>query len=282
MQYQTIRFQVDGAVATLSLDRPEARNALSLQMRAELDDVLPRLKAEAGKGIKALILTGANGHFCAGGDVKAQAARAAGDKGTLMEGRARLREAHPRLIELANLDMPVIVAVDGAAAGAGFSLALTGDFVLASERAFFVQSFGKLGLVPDWNSLYLLPRLVGLQKAKELVFTARRLPAHEAMALGIVHSVHKPEDLMAVARRMARKLAQASPAAIALSKNILNQSLHLDNRAVLEMEAMAQTIARDTDFHREAVRRFAAREPALFDWDAPDPAEPPAQGEGMR
>lgn len=279
MAHQTIQFKIHDAVATLTLDRPEVRNALSLQMRAELDEVMAQLKAEAGKGIKALILTGAGGHFCAGGDVKAQAARASGDKGTLMEGRARLREAHPRLIELANLDMPVIVAVDGAAAGAGFSLALAGDFILASERAFFVQSFGRLGLVPDWNSLYLLPRLVGLQKAKELIFTARRLPAREAMALGIVHSVHKPDGLMAAAERMARKLTRASPAAIALSKNILNQSLHLDNRVVLEMEAMAQTIARDSDFHREAVRRFAAHEPALFDWEAPDPHDPQPQGE---
>ncbi|MDO9434683.1 enoyl-CoA hydratase/isomerase family protein [Hydrogenophaga sp.] len=282
MEYQTIQFKVDDTVATLTLDRPEVRNALSLQMRAELDDVIPRLKAEAGKGIKALILTGANGHFCAGGDVKAQAVRAAGDKGTLMDGRARLREAHARLLELANLDLPVIVAVDGAAAGAGFSLALTGDFILASERAYFVQSFGRLGLVPDWNSLFLLPRLVGLQKAKELVFTARRLPAREAMAWGIVHAVHEPQDLMAAAERMARKLTRASPTAIALSKNILNQSLHLDNRTVLEMEAMAQTVARDTEFHREAVRRFAAREPALFDWDAPDQADPSLSKEGAR
>jgi 2-(1,2-epoxy-1,2-dihydrophenyl)acetyl-CoA isomerase len=276
--YQTIQFKIHDAVATLTLDRPEVRNALSLQMRAELDEVMAQLKFEAGKGIKALILTGAGGHFCAGGDVKAQSARASGDRGTPMEGRARLREAHPRLIELANLEMPVIVAVDGAAAGAGFSLALAGDFILASERAFFVQSFGRLGLVPDWNSLYLLPRLVGLQKAKELIFTARRLPAREAMALGIVHSVHEPQALMAAAERMARKLIRASPAAIALSKNILNQSLHLDNRAVLEMEAMAQTIARDSDFHREAVRRFAAHEPALFDWEAPDSPDQQPQG----
>lgn len=283
MEYQTIQFKIEDAVATLTLDRPEARNALSLQMRAELDDVLPQLRREAGKGIKALILTGASGHFCAGGDVKAQYARASsGDIGTPMEGRARLREAHPRLIELANLEMPVIVAVDGAAAGAGFSLALVGDFILASERAYFVQSFGRLGLVPDWNSLYLLPRLIGLQKAKELIFTARRLPAREAMALGIVHSVHEPKALMAAAQRMARKLTRASPAAIALSKNILNQSLQLDNRAVLEMEAMAQTIARDSDFHREAVRRFAAHEPALFDWEAPDPADQALRGEGAQ
>lgn len=283
MQYEQILFSVSDGVATLTLNRPEARNALSLQMRAELDDAVARIKAGAGKDIRALILTGAAGHFCAGGDVKMQHARAqTGQAGTAMEARARLREAHHRLIDLANLEVPVIVAVDGAAAGAGFSLALVGDFILASERAYFIQSFGRLGLVPDWNSLYLLPRLVGLQKAKELVFTARRVPAAEARALGIVHAVHPPEELMAQAQRMARRLARASPTAIALAKNILNQSLHQDNRTILEMEAFAQSVARSTDFHREAVRRFVSREPALFDWDQPDPdaaAAPDATGE---
>lgn len=284
MQYEQILFTVRDGVATLTLNRPEVRNALSLQMRAELDDALVRIKAGAGREIRALILTGAAGHFCAGGDVKAQHARSqAGEGGTAMEARARLREAHHRLIDLANLELPVIVAVDGAAAGAGFSLALVGDFILASERAYFIQSFGRLGLVPDWNSLYLLPRLVGLQKAKDLVFTARRVDAAEALALGIVHAVHAPGELMAQAERMARRLASASPTAIALAKNILNQSLHQDNRTILEMEALAQSVARATDFHREAVRRFVAREPALFDWDGPEaggagPREPWAEG----
>lgn len=278
MDYQHISFSVSESVATLTLNRPEARNALSLDMRADLDHALTRLRKEAGTTIKALVLTGAGGHFCAGGDVKAQYARSQGDAGTVMDARGRLREAHTRLIDLANLEMPVIVAVDGAAAGAGFSLALVGDFILASERAFFVQSFGRLGLVPDWNSMYLLPRLIGLQKAKELIFTARRVGAREAMALGLVHAVHAPEDLAAAATRMARRLTQASPTAIALSKNILNQSLHCDNRAILEMEAMAQTLARDTAFHREAVKRFATKQPALFDWDAPQGTGEEGQG----
>lgn len=267
MQYEQIQFAVHDGVATLAFNRPEVRNALSLQMRAEIDDVLAQLKAEAGKSIRALILTGAAGHFCAGGDVKAQHARSQGHRGTSMEARARLREAHNRLIDLANLEMPVVVAVDGAAAGAGFSLALVGDFILASERAYFVQSFARLGLVPDWNTLYLLPRLVGLQAAKELIFTGRRLSAAEAKTMGIVHSIHSPENLMPAAERMARRLASASTTAIALTKNILNQTFHQDNRAILELEAMAQSMARDTEFHREAVRRFVQREPALFDWE---------------
>jgi len=260
--------EVEEGVATLTLDRPQARNALSPTMRQELDESLVQLKAQAGREVRALVITGAGGHFCAGGDIKAQHARAATGGGTSMDARARLREAHNRLMDLANLEVPVVVAVDGAAAGAGFSLALTGDIILASDRAYFVQSFGRLGLVPDWNSLFLLPRLVGLQRAKELVFTARRVGAQEAQRIGLVHSVHASQHLMGAAQRLARRLAHASPAAIALSKNILNQSLHLDNRVVLELEAMAQAVARDSAFHRDAVQRFVDKAPPLYDWEA--------------
>ncbi|WP_288251617.1 enoyl-CoA hydratase/isomerase family protein [uncultured Hydrogenophaga sp.] len=269
MPYRQITYEVHEGVATLTLNRPEARNALSDTMRPELDDVLVQLRAAAGKEVKALVLTGAEGHFCAGGDVKAQRARSLEGQGKRLphESRTRMRNDHARIIEFANLEMPVIVAVDGAAAGAGFSLALAGDYILASDRAYFVQSFGRLGLVPDWNSMYLLPRLVGLQRAKDLVFSARRLPAAEALSMGLVHSVHAPGDLLAKARGLARRFTHASTTAIALAKNILNQSLHLDNRAALEMEAMAQAIARDTPFHSEAVARFANKQPALFDWE---------------
>ncbi len=151
----------------------------------------------------------------------------------------------------------------------------SGGVVLAEthDAAGSLQAFGRLGLVPDWNSLYLLPRLVGLQRAKELIFTARRVDAAEALHIGLVHSVHEPQALMPAAQRLARRLARASPTSIALSKNILNQSLHLDNRAVLELEAMAQAVARDSEFHREAVSRFAHKQPALFDWEALEAAD---------
>jgi len=268
MTFQQISFEVDDGVATLTLNRPEARNALSPEMRREIDAVLPILKTEAGKSIRALIFTGAGGHFCAGGDVKAMHERR-GDT-SAFGGRDRLREAHNRLTDLMNLEMPVIVAVDGAAAGAGFNLALVGDFVLASERAFFVQSFVRIGLVPDWNGFHLLPRLIGLNKARELMLTGRRVRAQEALALGLVHSVHPPQRLMDEARRMARRFLKAPTRAIGLSKMMLHQSFHLDARALLELEAFAQATARDSQYHRDAVARFVARQPPMFDWDAPD------------
>lgn len=282
MAYEQITYHVEDGVAVLTLNRPHARNALSDAMRPEIDSVLADVRREAGKGVKALVITGAAGHFCAGGDVKAQHARAKEGPARLpSDSRQRMRNDHARVQELANLEVPVIAAVDGAAAGAGFSLALAADFILASDRAFFVQSFGRLGLVPDWNSMYLLPRLVGLQRAKELVFSARRVGAAEALEMGLVHSVHPHDQLLVQAGRLARRLTHASTVAIGLAKNIMNQAQHLDNRVALEMEAMAQAIARDTPFHREAVARFAGKQPALYDWEALCAADAAARaGEG--
>ncbi|MBE0593445.1 MAG: enoyl-CoA hydratase/isomerase family protein [Burkholderiaceae bacterium] len=274
MEFEQIRFEVSDEVATLTLNRPEARNALSIPMRRDLDAALAILKAEAGTTIKALVLTGAGGAFCAGGDVKAMHERR-GENSTYAS-RGRLREAHNRLTDLMNLEMPVIVAVDGAAAGAGFNLALAGDFILASDRAFFIQSFVRIGLVPDWNGLFLLPRLVGLQRAKEIMFTGRRIRAEEACRLGIVHSVHPQAQLMGAAMAMARRFCRAPTNAIGLSKNILNQSFHLDARTILELEAYAQATARGGEYHRAAVERFVTRQPSLFDWDAMDKDQPVA------
>lgn len=278
MAFTHATFEVEDKVATLTLNRPEARNALSPEMRRDIDAAIERVKDEAGTGIKALIITGAGGSFCAGGDVKAMHARstlgdgkpAANAAPSAHAGRAGMRAAHTRLIELMNLEVPVICAVDGAAAGGGCNFALAGDFVLASERAVFIQSFVKIGLVPDWNGLFILPRLVGLQKAKELMFTGRKVRAAEAKELGMVHSVYKPEDLMPAARKMAKKFTRASTAAIGMMKNLLNQSFHLDPKTMLEFEALAQGTARLEPYHAEAVARFSKKEPALFDWDAED------------
>ncbi|TWT08757.1 enoyl-CoA hydratase/isomerase family protein [Reyranella sp. CPCC 100927] len=266
MQLTHIRFEVADEIATITLNRPDARNALSTEMRQDLDQVLALLKEQAGRQVKAAIITGAGGNFSAGGDVKRMRAQ----EEPPLEMRKRMRDAHNRLHDLVNLELPVIVAVDGAAAGAGCNLALAGDFILATPRAFFLQAFGRIGLVPDWSGLFLLPRIVGLQKAKELIFSARRLPAAEAKELGIVYAIHSPETLMAEARKLAGRFRHASTAAIAMSKTILNHSFELDLHAVLEMEATSQAIARNTDYHRQAVARFSNRQPSLFDWEAMD------------
>jgi len=127
--------------------------------------------------------------------------------------------------------------------------------------------------VPDWSGFYLLPRIVGLQRAKELIFSARKLSAAEAREYGIVFQLHEEAELMGAARALAARFAKASTTAIGLSKTILNQSFNLDHRAMLEMEAFAQAVAYGSDYHSAAVDRFVAKQPALFDWEAMDRAQ---------
>ena len=266
MAFQHLIFDVADEIATITLNRPEARNALSESMRTELDAVLAELKREGGRSIKAAILTGAGRAFCAGGDVKAMKSR---DKGA-ETSRRRMRESHNRLYDLMNLEMPVIAAVNGAAAGAGCNLALACDFILATPCSIFVQAFGRIGLMPDWSGFFLLPRIVGLQRAKELIFSARKLGAAEAREYGIVHELHEEEALMDAARALAGRFTKASTTAIGLSKTILNQSFNLDHRSMLEMEAFAQAVASGSEYHAAAVTRFVEKQPTLFDWEAMD------------
>ncbi len=258
MNYQTIRFDVHDGVALLTLNRPERRNAIDLAMRGEIPDAIARVRSDPA--IRAMILTGAGGHFCAGGDISSMQ----GAVGDAAAGRERLRANIGWVEDLVMLDRPVIAAVDGHAAGAGCNLALAADIVLATPAARFTQSFLRVGLVPDFAGLYLLPRIVGLQRAKELVFSARALAADEARDLGIVHSIHPAERLLEAARSMALGFCLASPTALGLAKQSLNRSFNLDLRTALEMEANAQGICFTTDWHREAVRRFLAKEPAQY------------------
>ena len=264
MSYEHVLFDVSDNIATLTLNRPDALNALSADLAKDLGRAIDEVKERAGDDVRSLILTGAGRAFCAGGDIKSMNA----EKRTAATQRARLRTAQPRILDLLNLELPVISLVNGPAAGAGANLALAADFVFATPRGMFMQAFGRIGLVPDYAGFYILPRLVGLQKAKELIFTARKVGAQEAQSMGLVHTIVSEDNAMAETREFAGRLANASTTAIGLAKNILNQSHNLDMRALLDMEAAAQGVASATDFHREAVRRFAAKEPALYDWEA--------------
>lgn len=166
-----------------------------------------------------------------------------------------------------NLEIPVISAVNGLAYGAEFSLALTADVVLATPQARFCAVFGRNGLVPDLDMFYLLLRIVGLGRAKELVLSARSVKAAEAQSLGIVQAIHEPDALAPAARRLARRFAHGAPAALGLSKNILNQSLHLDQHALEDLECHAQAVCMDSDYYRDAVRRTLDKQPLAFDWE---------------
>jgi len=265
--FENMTFEVFDGVAIVTIDRPEARNALNEAVRRDLGRALDRIEEGIGSTIHAAILTGAGGAFCAGGDINTLKQSSGGPAS---QTRQRLRDSHRLMSRWFNLDVPTIAAVDGAAAGAGFSLALTCDFVIASPRARFVLSFGRIGLVPDWGALYLLPRIVGLQKAKELAFSARIVDAEEAHALGIVYEIVGDGEAVSAAVTFANRFRNASTLAISMTKDMLNQSFERDLATSLDIEASAQAIANNSDYHRDAVSRFLNKEPALFDWEKQD------------
>lgn len=259
--FETLRFRVQNQVATLTFHNPASRNALSAQMRVELAQVLAAVRAD--RDIRALILTGANGHFCAGGDIRAMAANANMDAGSW---RNRMQDLHTWLEDLITLDRPVVAAVDGAAAGAGFSFALAADFVLATPRAKFCMSFMKIGLVPDCGAFLTLPRVVGMQRAKELMLSARDVSAEEALRLGIVMELHAPDQLLPRAEALAASFVHASPTAVSLVKRTLAGATGAPLATLLEQEATAQAVAAGAPEHQAAVKRFLAKEPLAFQW----------------
>jgi 2-(1,2-epoxy-1,2-dihydrophenyl)acetyl-CoA isomerase len=259
--YEAITWQVPDGIGVLTLNRPDKRNALDVTMREEIAEVL-RI-ARRDPGIKALLLTGAGGAFCAGGDLAALEAV----RHDLQGARERIRDLHTWFPELVNLEKPVIAAVDGAAFGAGFMLAIAADFVLASPRARFCAVFARVGLVPDLGAFWLLPRILGLQRAKELVMTARTVAAEEAKSLGIVLEIHPQEALLDAAMGFAGRFRNAPTAALGMAKHALNQSFNLDQHALAELEAFGQAIAVNSRYHRQAVDRFLAKQPLEFDWD---------------
>ncbi|CAE6753414.1 Short-chain-enoyl-CoA hydratase [Paraburkholderia domus] len=260
MTHDDLLFDVKDGVATLTLNRPEQKNALSSPMRDGLDDAVRRIRRD--REIRAVILRGAGGDFCSGGDVRGMSPRSAED------GRNRIDDLHPFVSALIDLDRPVIAAVDGVAYGAGFSLALTADFVIATPRARFCLPFLKVGLVPDCGAFYTLPRVIGLSRAKDLVFTGREIGAEEAQRMGAVFEIHSPDALYHRAEQIAQSLSGASSIAFGLSKRALNMSLSGDLRTLLEMESAAQGIACTTQAHQDAVQRFKEKLPARFQWTA--------------
>lgn len=258
-----------GAVAVLTLNRPQARNALDLELREAMAQAVAQVRDDPA--VRAVVLTGAGGHFCAGGDVKAIAEGGQGGR-DIYEGRERIRKIHRWLDELVDLEKPVIAAVDGVAFGAGLSLALAADFVFASPRAKFCAVFSRLGFVPDMGAMYLLPRAIGLARAKEMVFSARVVGAQEALSLGLVQQVCA-DDVLAEAIGFARRFEQAPTGAIGLAKSVMNHAFESERRDVYAQEAMAQAMARESAFHQEAVRRFLAKEPPAWQWpEAPTPS----------
>lgn len=265
MAGDTVLVERQGGVAIVTLNRPAAKNAIDIATTDALTAAMRALRAD--EAVRAVVLTGAGGDFCSGGDVKGMGEGGARTPEQRRAGMARYRELAEAL---AALDKPLVAAIDGVAFGAGLSIALYADIVLASTRARMAMVFHRIGLVPDVGAWYNLPRVVGLQRAKELIYSAREFGAQEALQMGLALEVLAPEALLARALEIARSFEGASPVAFSLSKQALAASQQSDLRTMLEMEATAQAVAGSSEYFRESVRRFAAKEPAQFRWPRKD------------
>ena len=242
-------------VLVLTLNRPEKLNAITGEL---LDALYAALKeGEEDREVRALLLTGAGRAFSAGQDLTEF-----GDRKPDYEAHLR---RYNRVVEaLSGLEKPLVVAVNGVATGAGMSLALWGYLRLAAVGASFTTAFVRIGLVPDSGLSFLLPRLVGLAKAQELLLLSPRLSAEEALALGLVHRVVPAEKLMEEALSLAKELAQGPTRAYALTKKLLLETYRLSLTEALALEAVLQGQAGQTQDHEEGVRAFREKRPPRF------------------
>ena len=261
MNYSLIDLQVQSGIATLTLNRPDKRNAMSDDMRTEFIHALEHVTAD--KSIRALVLTGAGKGFCDGGDISGMERRMNAPAGEVgFNGWHRQQRVHHTQSLLHTMPKPVIAAVNGAASGLGADTALACDFIIANEWASFSWSYIHRGIIPDGGGMYFLPRRVGLPKAKELIFTGRKVDADEAVALGIVDRKTSADKLLADAQAWAAELSKGSGTALALGKTILNQSFEMSAQQVFAQGSQAQGICYTSTEHRESVMAFLAKSAA--------------------
>jgi enoyl-CoA hydratase/carnithine racemase len=261
MSFTLIDLKVDAQIATITLNRPDKRNAMSDAMRSEFIEALEQVAAD--KSIKALVLTGAGKGFCAGGDIAGMERRMNAPAGEVgFNGWHRQQRVHHTQALLHTMPKPVIAAVNGAASGLGADTALACDFIIASEYASFTWSYIHRGIIPDGGGMYFLPRRVGLPQAKELIFTGRKVDVEEALTLGIVDRKTSSATLVADAKAWAADLGKGSATALALTKTILNQSFELSAHDVFAQGSQAQGICYTSTEHRESVMAFLAKSSA--------------------
>jgi enoyl-CoA hydratase/carnithine racemase len=249
---------VTGPVAVLTLNRPRARNALNDAarevLRAELEDL-----AE-DPGVRVIILTGAGSAFCAGGDVKGMQERLEQPPGQVaVRGWRRQHQTGALVSRLVTTEQVTIAAVNGPAMGLGMDIALACDFIVAAPEAKFAASFVKRGLIPDGGSLYFLPRRVGLQLTKELIYSGRTVDAEEALRIKLADRLAEPGALLAEAHAYAAQFTGNSRSAIALMKSIVSRTFETPFELMSAQGHSAQAISYTTDEHRESVERFLER-----------------------
>ncbi|HTK64049.1 MAG TPA: enoyl-CoA hydratase-related protein [Pseudonocardia sp.] len=260
-EYATILLDVDGPVATLTLNRPHRRNALTIEMDEELEDALARIAAD--RALRAVIITGAGTGFCSGADLDGSVANEV-DKASPVYAQRRLRRSSKLVEVIIGLPKPVIAAVNGAAVGAGCNLALACDLVLAADTARFGQMQFKRGLGIEMGASWTLPRLIGLHKAKEFAFWPELIDARRAAELGVVNRIHPADKLLKEARALAAKISENAPIGLGLAKAALNKSHSMSLAEALDNEAQGQGFLWATADAKEGINAFIEKRPPNF------------------
>ncbi|MBM7666981.1 2-(1,2-epoxy-1,2-dihydrophenyl)acetyl-CoA isomerase [Solibacillus kalamii] len=257
MLNKTIQVTIaENGVCTVKLNRPQVRNALDLPMREELRDFFTEVKNN--DDVKVIVLTGEGNTFSAGGDLSASKDVDGAN------GRKRLQSGHEMVSSIVNLEKPVIAAVNGAAAGAGVSLALACDLIIANHSAVFIQSFSKVGLIPDLGAIYFLPRLIGRHRALEMMFLGDKVSSEQALELGIVNRVVGDESLTNEVYKLAEQLTEGPQMALGLMKKLVNRSVLDDLSHSMELEGFAQAMCFESANFKEGVEAFFEKRKPVF------------------
>jgi 2-(1,2-epoxy-1,2-dihydrophenyl)acetyl-CoA isomerase len=259
LTYETITLDISDQIATITLNRPERLNAASLEMA---DDITSAISDNLGDA-RVLLITGAGRAFCSGADLQARGSGSALSGGEASYS-ALTRSYNPMMMKLARLNMPVITAVNGPAAGVGCSIGLCGDFVLAGKSGYFLQAFVNIGLVPDGGASWMLPRLIGKARATQMMMLGERISGEQAADWGMIYKCVEDDQLLAEARALATRLANGPTVAYAhMRKNILT-ALENSYAEALLAEAEGQRIAGGTDDAREGGKAFLEKRKPEF------------------
>ncbi len=254
-------FKIENAIATITLNRPEKLNAFTTDMLLQWGDAL--LEAQSNTQVRAIVLTGAGRAFCAGGDVGGMNERK--QQETPIMRKASLTDRVHRIpLIMESLDKPVIVAINGVATGAGLDMALMGDIRIAAKSARLAETYIRIGIMAGDGGAWYLPRLVGLPKALELLWTGRFVESDEAERIGLVNKVVPDEQLMQEAYRMAEQIAAGPPLAVRMMKKAVYQGMNMDLRTHLEQVSSHMAVLFSTEDHQEALTAFKEKRQATF------------------
>lgn len=256
--YQHILYETDGNVGRITLNRPEVYNALNNQIKVELKEAFTRMEEDLE--VRVIVLTGKGPAFCSGQDLKA----AQDELNGVAYSEAVRTYYNPLILMMRNLPKPIICQLNGVAAGAGCSLALACDMIIAAKKASLAELFVGIGLVMDSGSTYFLPRMVGSLRAFEIASTGRSISAEEAERIGLVNQVVENDQLESHVTQLAQKFAHAPTKTIGLIKQMLNNSEQMSLEEVLELEAKVQDEAAVTADHREGIQAFLEKRKPVF------------------